>query len=71
MKNKIKVYIGLIIGSFISILAIFLKGVNLGKKQQESKQTKQVLGNVKKAKKVINNLDTNKRNSVRKRYNRG
>lgn len=49
---KVKGWVYAVIAGFIAILTVFFWGKSKGKQEQEVKQTKEVLNEVKKAKKV-------------------
>ena len=52
MLAKIKLWAAAVVAGIIAVFTIFLYGKNKGKAEQEVKQTKEVLEDVKKAKKV-------------------
>ena len=52
MLAKIKLWAAAVVAGIIAVFTIFIYGKNKGKAEQEVKQTKEVLEDVKKAKKV-------------------
>jgi len=68
---KIKGWVYAVIAGFVAIMTVFFWGKSKGKKEQEIKQTKEVLNDVKKAKKVsASAISRDAASKLSKRYSR-